>query len=561
MLLRFWSKHGQFRLDVEPYDQFVSLETKILANLPESIDAASIILSNKPDSDPKEQRRFSQLRGVEIRQVGLRHGDRVFLDFQDTSAPSESKQIISGAPLPSATPAKISRLADQGAAVDSMAAPPLSINRGLDALPVGLSESYPTDLYTPLRARYSTRVIELLPGQGAGPLYANLHQVDLAADPQYEAVSYTWGSTRLVEKYVVLNGENIPIRDNLWTFLRKLRLTDLPRLLWIDALSICQTDPQEKSRQVSIIGKIFAQAVGVLAWVGERENGSASLFKPRLNKNLRNFISLQLGVLALKKEVRGSFGDQERQAAWEAFMLRPYWLRTWVQQELLLAKDVTIFCGDDKSSWNDLIESRFSKPANDRLSIVFDNVSWSVNRVFHGETPPEHCLHFFKLARYRREGTRNLRLFNLMMDFKRTECFDRRDKVYAFLSLDEHDVKDATISPDYSVSYLKLFVMVFDQRADNHTSTRDSQTKPVVERQAEAARAYVNAFGLTGSELRKALQLLVDMAIDSYMTVDRWGNVGNAEELSRLRVTFESKGRLPESRWATLHKALSSVTG
>ncbi|EXJ70625.1 nuclear protein localization protein 4 [Cladophialophora psammophila CBS 110553] len=84
MLLRFESKWGQFRLNVEPDQQFSSLASKILDNLPPNTDASSIVLSNKPVSskpDPARERRLVELPGVELRQVGLKHGDKLYIGF------------------------------------------------------------------------------------------------------------------------------------------------------------------------------------------------------------------------------------------------------------------------------------------------------------------------------------------------------------------------------------------------------------------------------------------------------------------------------------------------
>lgn len=103
MLLRFESKHGQFRLNVEPTDQFSSLQSKILDNLPPKTDAATIILSNKPVSlkpNPDRERRLAELPGVEIRQVGLKHGDKLYLGYQEQSQLSNGHVNGTNAPAP-----------------------------------------------------------------------------------------------------------------------------------------------------------------------------------------------------------------------------------------------------------------------------------------------------------------------------------------------------------------------------------------------------------------------------------------------------------------------------
>jgi nuclear protein localization protein 4 homolog len=76
MLLRFESKQGQFRLNVEPTSTFGILQTRILANLPSNTEPSSIILSNKPVSaanpNPERERRLADLPQVQVQQVGLK---------------------------------------------------------------------------------------------------------------------------------------------------------------------------------------------------------------------------------------------------------------------------------------------------------------------------------------------------------------------------------------------------------------------------------------------------------------------------------------------------------
>ncbi|KAG9777917.1 polyubiquitin-tagged protein recognition complex, Npl4 component, partial [Aureobasidium melanogenum] len=89
MLLRFESKWGQFRLNVDPTQHFSDLTSQILDHLPPDTDASSIVLSNKPVSskpDPERERRLVDLPGVELRQVGLKHGDKLYIGYSEAQS-------------------------------------------------------------------------------------------------------------------------------------------------------------------------------------------------------------------------------------------------------------------------------------------------------------------------------------------------------------------------------------------------------------------------------------------------------------------------------------------
>jgi len=69
MLLRFRSRNGQFRLTVQPTDDFADLQSGIAENLPKDVDLSSLSVSNKPQGG--DARRLADLRGVKLQQVGL----------------------------------------------------------------------------------------------------------------------------------------------------------------------------------------------------------------------------------------------------------------------------------------------------------------------------------------------------------------------------------------------------------------------------------------------------------------------------------------------------------
>lgn len=95
----------------------------------------------------------------------------------------------------------------------------------------------------------------------------NIHEIK-----SYIALSYAWGETLPVDKSasIVLDGSRRQVGWNLWHFLLHARA--LPQhfseWLWIDALSIDQTNLDERLHQVNIMSKIFKNAERVVVWLG-----------------------------------------------------------------------------------------------------------------------------------------------------------------------------------------------------------------------------------------------------------------------------------------------------
>jgi Heterokaryon incompatibility protein (HET) len=73
-------------------------------------------------------------------------------------------------------------------------------------------------------------------------------------ESEYEALPYTWESPD-VKKIISIDGQTCTIRENLWLALYHLRLKDISRILWIDALYIDQNNIKKRNHQVAQKGK------------------------------------------------------------------------------------------------------------------------------------------------------------------------------------------------------------------------------------------------------------------------------------------------------------------
>lgn len=100
--------------------------------------------------------------------------------------------------------------------------------------------------------------------------------------PEYEALSYTWG-TQDGSANIMVNDQSFPVTPNLLAALQQLRLnhgknSESKRMLWIDAICINQSNNSEKSHQVMHMKDIYANTSNVLVWTGKAENLSDIAF-------------------------------------------------------------------------------------------------------------------------------------------------------------------------------------------------------------------------------------------------------------------------------------------
>ncbi|KAF2026310.1 hypothetical protein EK21DRAFT_74524, partial [Setomelanomma holmii] len=91
--------------------------------------------------------------------------------------------------------------------------------------------------------------------------------LDLPNKPTFDALSYCWGKP-VFHGLLVCSGRCYNITKALETALGHLREAEEPVTLWVDQLSINQSDTCERNSQVQLMSQIFSQAREVLVWLG-----------------------------------------------------------------------------------------------------------------------------------------------------------------------------------------------------------------------------------------------------------------------------------------------------
>ena len=141
------------------------------------------------------------------------------------------------------------------------------------------SDEMPQYLCTPLSDSKKIRLVTLLPRTESAQIRVLLTMKLLTEydGPEYEALSYTWGSPKFRTNILVRRSptSTLSITRNLAVALNCLRHKDRPRTLWIDALCINQQDLDERSAQIQRMGDIYSKASRVVIWLGPESHDSS----------------------------------------------------------------------------------------------------------------------------------------------------------------------------------------------------------------------------------------------------------------------------------------------
>lgn len=323
------------------------------------------------------------------------------------------------------------------------------------------------NIYDPLPDGAYIRVLILEPGRPRQTLRCCLQIVNLEREPDFEAISYVWGR-RVKRKKVLCNGTRVKITANLLQALVTVRHPTRRRTVWADSISINQSDNEEKSRQVALMGLIYNRATRVLIHLAGDDSGHAHGVATFVSEKLaviRQSYSKDPGAVPLlsAEELQLLTEDPRFQSA--KHLLDHSWFeRGWVIQEAVLAKDAVII-------WDSRRVSRL-KSLMICHSWLFRGVRGVQAYLKYNVNP---LLVLSNLYRYRfREVAQALgytlgthpNFLQILHLARSSELENPRDRVYAFLYLDRLedqfdtaiDVKARLpIQPDYSKSVAEVY--------------------------------------------------------------------------------------------------------
>jgi Heterokaryon incompatibility protein (HET) len=138
------------------------------------------------------------------------------------------------------------------------------------------------------------------------------------------------------------------VKPNLYKALRHLRQKKEDIAIWVDAVCINQVSEEEKKKQVPNIAKVYNNADRVCIWLGSADH------QGRTNR-----------AMAFIHEIVKAYDVEEliipeKAICWSdlIYLMRKSWFsRRWVIQELALATEAVVHCGDKEVHWRDFADA------------------------------------------------------------------------------------------------------------------------------------------------------------------------------------------------------------
>jgi len=294
---------------------------------------------------------------------------------------------------------------------------------------------------------------------------------------KFTTLSYGAGNPHTTET-IFVNGICFNAFANLGHALRQARyfwknnFDKQELLLWADQVCINQSNPEERSQQVNLMGDIYRSAEhaliclsvegnvpGGIAWLHQLSHTFATELQPT-------------DILHSKWE------DKSFHLGWDAFLRTflgsPWWSRAWVRQEFIRSPDAYFLAVYESMHWKEAVDIVGLK----MLDVYYSHKDWHAfdssrpatpNRSGPSEESSDSCQAcilgsnpniFWEVGRRADRllkakvkaasgPVQHLDLLDNLRDIPFCKASDPRDLIYAFLGLSEHSYG---LYPDYSLN-------------------------------------------------------------------------------------------------------------
>ncbi|KAK3665652.1 hypothetical protein LTR22_003592 [Elasticomyces elasticus] len=286
------------------------------------------------------------------------------------------------------------------------------------------------------------RLLEVLPDKYHKPLKVVIRPTSLHA--KYETISYAWGDPTPSARIAVSDGglfsrkRYLLVPAQTEAALKRVRLPDSSRVVWIDAVCINQANDEERGQQVAIMSDIYRSSNRNLIFVGDEDGlvesavGDMNLIYDEMRLRTDDFTAVRSVLYydeGYYRHSEESLGVQLNLEAFVDLIGRPWFSRLWVLQEVSLASENRCYAGKYEfdllfvlrvAAW--LNYHRTSLPTEFAWNTGFRNATMLLDHVDH-----QHGIFSTKTTRRT--------LYNLLLDSTLRQTSDPRDRVFGVFGL------------------------------------------------------------------------------------------------------------------------------
>ena len=296
-----------------------------------------------------------------------------------------------------------------------------------------LGDALPRYEHEPLSDRNSLRLLKLQHGdESTEEIVCDLFEIapNEKSHHTYEALSWTWDSAgptnsiKINKKVDSIDTAFVfSISHNLYLALKALRNKEKSRVLWVDAICINQDNSSdERNHQIPMMPSIYGDAKQVCVWLGDASEDSDQAI---------DFIETIMKDIWKLDQLCQDQRETDNWAALLKLIMRPWFSRRWIVQEIALGGNGLIYCGRRTISWR-----TFSDAVS--LFVEVETATHRLSEIMKKTSVSNYIPDFF----------------NDVADLSATLLIDTTNSLFRRLP---NGKKDSILSLEYLVSRLSMF--------------------------------------------------------------------------------------------------------